>query len=54
MAGVADGQQIDIFVQRDNRHYLGMDEAGIIESSDELLDLSTKAVLIGKSVKTFN
>ena len=33
--GVADGQQIDISVQRNSRYYLGIDGAGIIESSDE-------------------
>jgi len=40
-AGVGDGQQIDISVQRNSRYYLGIDGAGIIESGDELPDLNT-------------
>jgi len=34
-AGVADGQQVDIPVRRRSCYYLGIDGAGIIESSDE-------------------
>ena len=49
-----DGLSVDIPIPRKCRYYLGIDEAGVIESGDEHPDLSTKAVLIEKSVKTFN
>ena len=54
MAGVVDGQSVDIPIQRKCRYHLGIDGAGVIESGVEHPGLSTKAVLTGKSIKTFN
>jgi len=54
LAGVADGQQVDIPVLRNNRYYLGIDGVGIIEPADDLAGLSTKVVLVGKSIKMLN
>ncbi len=47
-----DGQQVDIPVQGSSRYYQGTDGVGITGSGDEIPDLNTKIVLIGKSVET--